>query len=323
MYQILTRKQKFINDGMMGKRRNLAELNDASIDYAAFSANISGNPLMQRKVELETRLRELQVLEYQFRRNIRRNADLRTELAKTIPKVERDIEKMEELAGLPFSAEQPEIELNGQRLEGTPEYRIKQLANYLLNKGLYPAISKARVEYDTVSIELGFAKINGVEITLTAVCSLEDFRVREDKACIRYKLAGIEYCNHRIKTGSDITTGAGLISSLKTLLENQANFAVEERKSLEVSRQRLAQLNATSGHEKFKYADERNAAQRELNGILYELNAKNLLNDDEWNGGMPRLCDYLDLGVEVIAGEDEVITEDVPDFEIEDERKSA
>ena len=67
MYQILTRKQKFINDALKGRRRNMDEINDSSIDFASFSAQISGNPKLIRKVEVETRLRELQSLEYQFR----------------------------------------------------------------------------------------------------------------------------------------------------------------------------------------------------------------------------------------------------------------
>ena len=63
MYQILTRKQKFINDALKGRCRNMDELNDSAVDYASFSAQISGNPMLMRKVELETRLRELQALE--------------------------------------------------------------------------------------------------------------------------------------------------------------------------------------------------------------------------------------------------------------------
>ena len=323
MYQILTRKQKFINDGIMGKRRNLAEIEDASVDYATFSANISGNPLMKRKVELETRLRELQSLEYQFRRNIRRNIDLQCELSRAVPQIEIDIEKMEELARMPFSTEHPEIELNGQVLEGTPEYRIKQLAHYLMNKGLYPVIENAKHNYETESIALGFARINGVEIILSAYCPVEDFRVREDKACIRYQLAGANYYNHKIKTGSEVTTGAGLVSSLKTLLENQAKFAEEERANLAVCRQRLAQLNETAGHEKFKYADERNAVQNELNAILYELNAKDMLHEDRIIKNMPSLHDYIDLGIEVISGNVDTVTEEEPEPEAEDMQQSA
>ena len=316
MYQILTRKQKFINDGLKGKRRNLAEINDAAIDYATFSADISGNPLLRRIVELETRLREIQSLEYQFRRSIRRNADLKKELGKAIPQIEKDLTVMDRLARTPFSSEYPEIEVNGQPLEGTPEYKVKQLAGVLMNKGLYPAVGEAKSKFQTTTIPLGFAKINGIEIELTAYCPVEDWKVREDKACIRYHLSGVKYYNHKIKIGSEITTGSGLISSLKTLLENQAKFAHEEKDNLELARQRLAQLNAGGGNATFKYAEERNRLQNELSKIIYELNAKDMLHDDRKIESKPHLRDYLDLGVEVI--DDKIETQTAEDEEQED-----
>ena len=326
MYQILTRKQKFINDGLMGRRRNLAEINDTSIDYATFSADISGNPLMMRKVEIETRLREIQSLEYQFRRSIRRNSDLTEDLRRSIPKMEDDIKVMREFAARPYSTEFPEIELNGRVLEGTTEYKIKQLANVLLNKGLYEAVREAKSKFATSMIDLGFAKINGTEIELTAYCPVEEWRTREDKACIRYKLAGVMYHNVKIKTGSEVTTGTGLISSLKTLLENQADFADEEERHLKVCKARLAQLQANAGHETFKHADERNSLQKELDAILFELNSKDMLHEDRVIDSKPSLCDYIDLGVEVIADKIENITEAEPesaDAEADDMRKSA
>ena len=110
----------------------------------------------------------------------------------------------------------------------------------------------------------------------------------------------------------------------KTLLENQAKFAVEEQRNLEVCKARLAQLKANAGHETFRYAGERNALQKELNEILYELNAKNMLQDDRVIKCKPRLCDYIDLGIEVIADKVENVTEDAPESTGEEEvRKSA
>jgi hypothetical protein len=240
--------------------------------------------------------------------------------------MEEDIKVMREFAARPYSTEFPTIELNGRVLEGTTEYKIKQLANVLLNKGLYEAVREAKTKFATSMIDLGFAKINGTEIELTAYCPVEEWRTREDKACIRYKLAGVMYHNVKIKTGSEVTTGTGLISSLKTLLENQADFADEEEHHLKVCKARLAQLQANAGHETFKYADERNSLQKELNAILFELNSKNMLHEDRMIKLKPSLCDYIDLGVEVIADKIGNITEDEPesaDEDAEDMRKSA
>lgn len=309
MYQILTRKQKFINDALKGKRRNMDEINDTSIDFASFSAQISGNPKLIRKVEVETRLRELQSLEYQFRRSVRRDEDLKSELERAIPRMEKDIERMKELAAYPFPTDFPQIEINGVALEGTSEYRVKQLANHLTNKGIYQAIQHARREREDASIDLGYAKINGIEIELKAVCPFEIYRAREDQAVIRYRLAGESFYNGKIRVGSDVTTGSGLITSLKSVLDAKTKEAVGEAESLELNRQRLKQLAETEGKRVFKYADERIELQKELDKLLFELNELDLLHEDRRIEVMPRLSDYLDLGVEVIAEKVEITDE--------------
>ena len=324
MYQILTRKQKFINDALKGKRRNMDEINDTSIDFASFSAQISGNPKLIRKVEVETRLRELQSLEYQFRRSVRRDENLKSELERAIPRMEEDIERMKELAAYPFPTDFPQIEINGIALEGTPEYRIKQLANHLTSKGIYQAILHARREREDASIDLGYAKINGIEIELKAVCPFEIYRAREDQAVIRYRLAGESFYNGKIRIGSDVTTGSGLITSLKSVLDAKAKEAVGEAESLELNRQRLKQLAETEGKRVFKYADERIELQKELDKLLFELNELDLLHEDRRIEVMPRLSDYLDLGVEVIAEKVEITDEtDEEDAEEEALEKSA
>ena len=309
MYQILTRKQKFINDALKGRRRNMDEINDSSIDFASFSAQISGNPKLIRKVEVETRLRELQSLEYQFRRSVRRDEDLKRELEEAIPRMEKDIVRLKELAAYPFPTDFPQIEINGIALEGTPEYRVRQLADHLTGKGIYQAILHARREREDASIDLGYAKINGIEIELKAVCPFEIYRAREDQAVIRYRLAGESFCNGKIRVGSDVTTGHGLISSLKSVLEAKVKEIISENENLDLNRQRLKQLTATEGKRVFKYADERIGLQKELDKLLYELNELDLLHEEQRIAEMPHLSDYLDLGIEVIAEKIDIIDE--------------
>ncbi|MBR2508421.1 MAG: hypothetical protein IKB71_01610, partial [Lentisphaeria bacterium] len=310
MYQILTRKQKFINDALKGRRRNMDELNDSAVDYASFSAQISGNPMLMRKVELETRLRELQALEYQFRRSIRRDVDLKAELQRAIPHIEEDIIKLKELAAHPFSTEFPEIEINGIKLDGTTEYKVKQLTSHMMQKGLFPALQKAKADFEDTIIPAGFVKINGIEIELNAHCPVESYRVREDKLAIRYHLTGHDFYNRKIKLGSEVTTGNGLITSLKSILAHKAEEAVNEADQLKLNRQRLQQLQDSDRQKVFKYADERIQLQKELDQILYELNEKDLLHEDKTFAAMPRLSDYLDLGIELITQETEVSDDD-------------
>ena len=88
---------------------------------------------------------------------------------------------------------------------------------------------------------------------------------------------------------------------LKSVLDAKAKEAVDEAKTLELNNQRLKQLTETEGKRVFKYADERIELQKELDKLLFELNELDLLHEDRRIEVMPRLSDYLNLGVEVIS----------------------
>ena len=127
---------------------------------------------------------------------------------------------------------------------------------------------------------------------------------------MRYYLTGHTFYNRKIKLGSEVTTGNGLITSLKSILAHKAEEAVNEADQLKLNRQRLQQLLDSDGQKVFKYADERIQLQKELDQILYELNEKDLLHEDKTFAAMPRLSDYLDLGIELITQETEVSDDD-------------
>ena len=127
---------------------------------------------------------------------------------------------------------------------------------------------------------------------------------------MRYHLTGHSFYNRKIKLGSEVTTGNGLITSLKSILAHKAEEAVNEADQLKLNRQRLQQLLDSDGQKVFKYADERIQLQKELDQILYELNEKDLLHEDKTFAAMPRLQDYLDLGIELISQETEVSDDD-------------
>jgi hypothetical protein len=127
---------------------------------------------------------------------------------------------------------------------------------------------------------------------------------------MRYYLTGHTFYNRKIKIRSEVTTGNGLITSLKSILAHKAEEAVNEADQLKLNRQRLQQLLDSDGQKVFKYADERIQVQKELDQILYELNEKDLLHEDKTFAAMPRLSDYLDLGIELITQETEVSDDD-------------
>ena len=135
---------------------------------------------------------------------------------------------------------------------------------------------------------------------------------------MRYYLTGHTFYNRKIKIGSEVTTGNGLITSLKSILAHKAEEAVNEADQLKLNRQRLQQLLDSDGQKVFKYADERIQLQKELDQILYELNEKDLLHENKTFAAMPRLSDYLDLGIELITQETEVSDDDEESEESEE-----
>ena len=121
MFQILDKKQRFISDVLVGAGgRHLREIHtDAALDYATFSAIISGNEKLRRKVIVENRLRELETLENQYRKNLRNNLVQKNTLTHQLPQLAEDIEKLKLLI-----ARQPALDnglslvLNNRRFSG-------------------------------------------------------------------------------------------------------------------------------------------------------------------------------------------------------------
>lgn len=142
MYAILERKQKFINDAMKGRcARTIQEINDdAALDYASFSAAISGNDKLKRKVVIETRMKELDALERQFRRNIRIRMEQEAALVNQIPDMKAEIPELEK-----FIQQYPKLELSSlalfygdQQITGTITEKCEKL-DQIINQGYFSA----------------------------------------------------------------------------------------------------------------------------------------------------------------------------------------
>lgn len=143
MYAILERKQNFINDAMKGRcARTLQEINDdCALDFASFSAAISGNPKLRRKVVIETRLKELDALERQHRYNFRVRQDQEKSLTAVVPAMREEIPELEK-----FIAKHPTLELgnlsmryDNRELAGTIAEKCDTLNRMIRNAWLPPS----------------------------------------------------------------------------------------------------------------------------------------------------------------------------------------
>jgi len=185
MYQILERKQKFINDAMKGRAsRSIQELNNVAMDYATFSATISGNNKLKRKVVLETRIRELKALESQFYRSLRSNRYEIERLQKDIPKLEEDLEAAKKLIEETkhFSTDKITISLKGISYNCSEPEQMKALKQKIAQTGFYVAKAISKRTYQTESENLGIVTINGVRVNMEAV---DDYRI-EDSSELRF-----------------------------------------------------------------------------------------------------------------------------------------
>ena len=68
LFQIVENKQRFISQIMSGKpvSRTFVDKDTATLNYAEIKAIATGNPLIIRKMEIESRLSELRILEQQY-----------------------------------------------------------------------------------------------------------------------------------------------------------------------------------------------------------------------------------------------------------------
>ncbi len=294
MYQILTRKQRFINDGMKGRGgRHMNEIHtDAALDYATFSAAISGNEKLKRKVLLETRSRELESLEIQFRRTIRRNAEMKRELEQKLPQLAAELESLEKfIAHIPDLTGELEVILNNRPITGTRAEQLEAIHQYFLHQGSYRALSLAKAKQDTINHPFGVISINGLNLSLTAVCKYSMF-VGAGTPTIEYRLTDYSFGVASVNSTGTIASATGLMSSLTSLLTHKPAELIEAEKLQNSMIQKLQNLN-TSQEKTFPHNEEKLQVTNELDQLIMELNKSGEFVQNQRFERMPLLTDFF------------------------------
>lgn len=274
MYAILERKQKFINDAMIGRcSRTIEEINDdCALDYASFSAAISGNPKLKRKVVIETRLKELDALERQYRQNVRHRQDQKKSLATQIPAMQREIPQLEA-----FIAKYSTFELGSLPIR----YGNREFTGTLREKGeaLTRIITGA---YMTAVRECTFINPEGMHVmeTLTvgdlefhliakAQRSLNSFD--PNTSCVIYQFRNLSLPNLPVKFQNGATDGDSLLYGIRKMILDKPNELSRSKLELEAKIARLEKLHSTP-IEEFDAAAEKSKLSLELEQIIFELN---------------------------------------------------
>ncbi len=275
MYAILERKQKFINDAMKGRcARTVEEINeDCALDYASFSAAISGNPKLRRKVVIETRLKELDALERQHRRNIRLHQDQQKDLACLIPMLEKEIPELES-----FIAEHPTLEIGSlpirygdRELTGTLKDKCEAL-DRIFCSGWLRAVRDCSFFCRTGSAELNDLTIGNLKITLVAN-GTEDIGGTFDrqKSSIHFRITGCCVSHLPVKLQGDVPDADHLFYTVKKMIYDKPKELASSKMEIEAKIARLKKLEDTP-EEEFSAAKEKSELSLELDQIIFELN---------------------------------------------------
>ena len=275
MYAILERKQKFINDAMKGRcARTLEEINeDCALDYASFSAAISGNPKLRRKVVIETRLKELEALERQHRRNIRLRQDQQNELVSLIPAMTKELPELEN-----FIAAHPTLEIGSlpirygnRELTGTLKEKYEVL-DRIFHLSWLKAIENCSFICRTGKCVMENLTIGSLTIKLTANGSYAfagSYNFEESK--INFQIEGCNTPFLPVKRQGDVRKAEHLFAAVKKMVLDKPKELENSKLEIEAKIARLKKLRDTP-EEEFSSAKEKGSLTFELEQIIFDLN---------------------------------------------------
>ncbi len=275
MYAILERKQKFINDAMKGRcARTIQEINDdCALDYASFSAAISGNPKLKRKVVIETRLKELDALERQHRRNIRVRQDQEKSLSILIPAMKEEIPELEK-----FIAVHPTLELGslsihyGKReLTGTIREKCDAL-DRVIRLAWCTAVKDCNYLDRSGNTVMEDLCIGNLKIRLVAQGEiLYADKLNDSRCSVHFQIRGWNLPHLPVKLQGDSSDAEHLLTAIRKLVYDKPKELANSRIELEAKTARLAKLKSTP-EEEFSAAREKSSLSVELEQIIFELN---------------------------------------------------
>ena len=297
MYAILERKQKFINDAMKGRgARTLQEINDdCALDYASFSAAISGNPKLKRKVVIETRLKELDALERQHRRNIRVRQDQESELARVIPSMQAELPELEK-----FIRQYPTLEIGNlpirygnRELSGTIQDKCDTL-NRVFHQAYAIAVKDCNYANRSGNFMLEDLHIGSLTVRMVAYGKLlYAGKIDESESYVHFQLQGWNLSHLQAKIFGDSSDAEHLLNSIRKLVYDKPKELEKSRQELSAKTARLEKLKSAPPDD-FSAAKEKSELSVELEQIIFELNKtsegqrRHYDSEDE-----PKLSDYF------------------------------
>lgn len=290
MYQMLERKQKFINQALKGQtERTVSDDDDSEISFAQASAMFSGDPSAMRRVVVDVRLKELQGLENEFQRK-------KTKLRDEIRWNERSSEQYQQYKDVIDSQAEEfkpddahfqssgkahwEIEINGKTHAGRAgevEKPLDKLIKSALNSmaGQIESWNKSaarEIEGHPVAF-----KINGHDMVMVPWALMQaDGKLKESGVYVQSKVSyDLNEANKgryfHVLTGSlSAGSGSGALMGYRSYVGRVIEHANYENNAEAVRKNKLVEQRAALDVE-FEYAKEVQELRIELAALETEL----------------------------------------------------
>ena len=247
---------------------------DCALDFASFSAAISGNPKLRRKVVIETRLKELDALERQYRRNVRMRQDQEKSFATLIPAMQNEINILEKFIELNPSLELGTLPIRYglQELSGTLSQKAELLNRHIKAAFVQAAANTSFLNPDGVC-KMDLLHIENLTLSMTAMVTkaFTDSNYGEIISKVMVTLEDLKVPHLPVKVTFEANDGDNIFHKLRSLINDKPKELEKSHLELSGKIARLKKLKETP-MEEFSAAAEKGSLSTELDQIIYELN---------------------------------------------------
>lgn len=286
-YQRLDTKERFIKSIMNGTNTD-REAEDAGVEaitsFADAFAAISGNPLVRERFDVETRIRHLERLQFQFEEDqAQAHQHLRSAKSEAdhSQRIAAEIRRHASLL-VPTFADPDRV--SAKTPDGAAEGKegAYQLLDVLLKKHMGEVSlrlsTQTNIDQRTgdvrdrkISVPMPQVAINGLAVNLD--CQIQyrapdtnwPERLSEPEVRYSFKIPDTELW----KSGN-VTTGRGLVESIRRRIAELQDDAVARDRMVETKRRQIAELTGLRDRT-FSYADELTQHRQRLKDVLVEL----------------------------------------------------
>jgi N12 class adenine-specific DNA methylase len=286
-YQRLDTKERFIKSIMNGTNTD-REAEDAGVEaitsFADAFAAISGNPLVRERFDLETRIRHLERLQFQFEedqsqahqhlRRAKSEADYSERLAAQIRKqaavlIPAFAEPERVTAMIPDRAAEGKDDTN-QLLDQFLKRHMDEVAQRLSTQiNIDKRTGDARDR--KVTVPMPSISINGLSVHVQ--CQIQ-YRAPDTSWPERLSEPEVRYSfripDTELWKSGNVTTGRGLVESIRRKVVELEEDAVARDRLVETKRRQIAELSGLRNRT-FTYAEELDAHRQRLREVLLEL----------------------------------------------------